>query len=239
MRCAQTDILVGLIGQPGATQENILGAGRSESHMLAAFHVGEIDRTRPVTGRVDETALVGVVAHSAFDIDGLLPHFGYLHTIGGSAHGRKMTARREARGGDEGSVEPIVCRLTANETDDGLDVVDLCRPLCIAAGTVIGANHCITCVEQRLHDGTQVGSTLAAVGEPCTSVDVHHHGIGILLYLGEIDVASVKSLVIAGIIHVLPNLGSLQFGLLLKTAKTACRLSQQRRGTHENNSECE
>ena len=72
MRCAQTDILVGLVGQPSATQENILRARRSEGHMLAAFHVGEIDRTRPVARRVDETALVGVVAHSTFDVDALL-----------------------------------------------------------------------------------------------------------------------------------------------------------------------
>jgi hypothetical protein len=61
------------------------------------------------------------------------------------------------------------------------------------------------------------------------------YGIGCLLLLGEIDITGVISLVVAGIVHILPLLRGLQFHLgSLKTSESACRLghSYSRKATH-------
>ena len=84
--------------------------------------------------------------------------------------------------------------------------MNLGRPLGIHARTVVRAHHGIAGIEQGLDDGTQVGGTLAAVAEPRTTVDVDDHGITCLLLLGQIDVAGVERLVVAGIVNVLPLL---------------------------------
>ena len=95
--------------------------------------------------------------------------------------------------------------------------MDLSRPLGIATATVIRTNHGITGIEQGLHDGTEVGSTLTVVAEPRRAVDVDDDGIAGCLFLGQIDVAGM-----ACIVHILPFLGGLEFHLWsLETAKAS------------------
>ena len=61
-------------------------------------------------------------------------------------------------------------------------------------------------VQQCLHDGAEVGSTLAVVAEPGTSIDVNHYGIALLLLFRKIDVAVVVNLAVADVVDILPLL---------------------------------
>ena len=85
----------------------------------------------------------------------------------------------------------------------------LCGPLGIHARAMVRTDHGIACIEQRFHDGAEVGHALAAIAEPRTAIDVDDHGITLCLLLGQIDVAVVEGLAVAGIVHVLPLLRGL------------------------------
>ena len=133
-----------------------------------------------------------------------------------------MTTGRETTGSDKRGIELILLCLTTYETDDGTDVVDLSRPLGIHAAAVIRTNHSITSLQQGINDGTEVGSTLAVVAEPRTTIDMNHHGIAGSLFLRQIDVAGMECLVIACIVHILPFLGGFEIRLWsLEAAKAS------------------
>ena len=89
---------------------------------------------------------------------------------------------------------------------------------------MVRTHHCVAVVEQGLHNGTEVGHALAAVAEPCTAIDMDDDRIALGFLFRQIDVAGMISLVITGIVDVLPLLGSLQFRLLLETAKASSGL---------------
>ena len=84
--------------------------------------------------------------------------------------------------------------------------MQLGRPLGIHAATVVRTYHSIAGIEQSLHDGTKVGSALAVIAEPGTTVDMNNDGIAFCLLLGQIDVAGVVCLVVTGIVYVFPLL---------------------------------
>ena len=135
-----------------------------------------------------------------------------------------MTARRESTGGDERFVKLILFGHSAYKADYSLDVVNLCRPFGITAGTMVGANNCVTGIEQSFDDGSQICNSLTVVAEPRAAIDVNNNGIGFLLFLGQIDIAGMVGFVVACIVHIFPFLGGFQFCLHLESAEAACGL---------------
>ncbi len=229
----ETAILVRLLVE-FRLQQHVLGAVLAHGDMLAAVHSGEVYGTRPVAGGIHGTALVEIVADSAFQVDVNSTHLGLLQTRRGSGDRRQVTTGRESAGGDERRVELVLRSLTTHEADDGTDVVNLGRPLGIDAAAVVGAYDGIACIQQRLADGAEVGHALAAVAEPGTAVDVDDDGVGGSLLFGQVDVTGVVGLVVAGIVDVLPLLRGFQFRLLLEAAKASGRLchARQRQAEH-------
>ena len=201
----QAAVLVRLLGQL-RVEQHILGAVLAHRHVVAAVHRCQIYRSRPVAGGIHRAALAREPAYRALQVDVVCAHLCLLDTAGRSGSRSQVSTRRKTAGGNKRGIELIFLGLAAHETNHGTYVVDLCRPLGIHARTVVGTNHCIAGIEQGLHDGAQVGHTLTVVAEPRTAVDVNHHGIAVLHLLGQVDVAGVISLVIAGIVHILPFL---------------------------------
>ena len=112
--------------------------------------------------------------------------------------------------------------------------MQLGRPLGIHATTVIRTYHSITSLQQSLYNRTQVGSTLAVVAEPRTTVNMNHDGILLCLFLGQIDVTGVVSLFVAYIVHIRPLLRCLQFYLRhLESSKTSCGLCLRGNTKHQ------
>ena len=140
-----------------------------------------------------------------------------------------MTTRREAAGCNKRGIKLILLSFTTHKTDDGTNVMNLRRPLGIHTGTVVRTNYCITCLQQRLTDSTQVSSTLTAVAEPCTAIDMNDYRIRRFLNLWQVDIAGMICLTITYVVDILPFLRGLKFNLLLKTAKASSwlRLCQQ------------
>ena len=136
-----------------------------------------------------------------------------------------MTTGRETAGSNERSVELIFLGLTTYKTNDGTDVMNLGRPLGIHTTAMVGAYDGIASLQQRLHNGTQVGSTLAAVREPSTTIDMDDHWIGCFLFFRQIDVTGMVGLIIASIVNIFPLLrgGEICFRCLEAT-KTSGRL---------------
>ena len=119
----------------------------------------------------------------------------------------------------------ILLSLTTYKADDGTDIVNLCGPLSIHAGTMVRAYYCITVIKQRLYDGAEVGHTLAAIAKPCATIDMDNDRIALCLFLRQIDVTSMIGFIIACIVHVLPLLRGLQFYLRsLETTKASSGL---------------
>ena len=236
---AQTKVFVGLGGKFGIEQ-HVLRTVVAHSHVFTTIHCREIDGTRPVASRINGTALVGVLSQSAFEVDVHRAHLGLLGTAGGGSDGSQMTAGRETAGSDERGVELVLLGLASDEANDGTNVMNLCRPLGVHAGTVVGANYSVTCIEQSLDDGAQVGCALTVVAEPCASVDVDDYGIGGLLLLRQIDIAGVIGLTVAYIVDVFPLLACLQCNLRhLETAESSLRLSHTcQRQEGQNKEQC-
>ena len=98
--------------------------------------------------------------------------------------------------------------------------MELGRPLGIHAATVVRTYHGITCIKQGLHDGSEVGSALAVIAEPGTTIDMNHDRIGSSLFLRQINVTGVIRLVVTGIVDILPLLTGFEFCLLLEATKS-------------------
>ena len=224
-RSAQTTILVRLLAQ-FRVEQHVLRRVLAHLHRLATVHVSQVNRTAPVAGCINLTALIKMLTDGAFQVDIDSTHLHVLHTTGCGSNRRQMTARRETACSNERRIELILGGLTAHKADDGTYIVDLCRPLGVHARTVIRADHCKTGIQQTLDDSTQIGSPLAVVAEPRTAVDVDYYGIRSLFLLRQINVASVIGLVIACIIYVFPLLRCLKFYLRhLESTESACGLS--------------
>lgn len=139
-----------------------------------------------------------------------------------------MTTTGETAGSNELRVEMILGCIASNPTNHSLDVVTLSRPLCILYATVIGADHSITGLEKGGNDGTKIGSSLAAVAHPGTSVDVYHNGILVGLRLGHVDIHGVEGLAIVGIVNVTELLGTMHvLSLNLLSSEAELRMGIQ------------
>ena len=174
--------------------------------MVATVHGCQVDGTRPVAGSIDSTALVGEVTQAALQVDGQRAYGSLLLSAGSGCRRCQMSTAGETAGGNERRVELVLGSLTAYEANYSFDVVQLCRPFGVHAGTVVRTYYGIACIQQRFDDGAKVGHPLAAVVEPCAAVDVNNDRIGCLFFLGQIDVAGVVWLVVTCIVDVLPLL---------------------------------
>ena len=194
--------------------------------MVATVHRSQVDGTRPIAGCIYAAGQVIIATDSTLQVDGEGTDGSGLQTTGCRRDRGEMTTRRETAGGNERRVELVFLGLTTYETDYGTYVVNLGRPLGIDAGTVVGTNDGIACIEQGLDNCTEVGHSLSVVVEPGTTIDMNHDGIAFFLLFRQIDVAGMISLAIIRIVNVFPLLRGLQlyFGHL-ETAETACGLS--------------
>ena len=112
----QTHILFGLIGKFGIEQ-HVFRTVLTHLHTLTAVHGRQVNRTRPVTGSIDGTALVSIIADIAFEVNLEGTDLGLLLATGSGCDGSQMTTRRETAGGnDERSVPRHGCHESGQAT---------------------------------------------------------------------------------------------------------------------------
>ena len=89
-RGTQTQVLIRLLGQL-RVEQHVLRTVLTHLHRLAAIHIRQVDRARPVAGGIHGTALVQIVTHVALQVDVHRTHLGLLRTTGGGSRRGEVT----------------------------------------------------------------------------------------------------------------------------------------------------